>query len=181
MRSQQWQVEVQRSQSLGGERRLSSRLDREPEDPLRSVRKKSRKVRSLLFSSMIFSTGLERMRLHCVWCWPEWEEGPASAFWPCHPPGQPGRTTINILLQFNPFLFKNYIYVSCISLHLFSLEVKSEHLMESESLYYRIVLSIITLPQELGFWWFYKIQDTLYSEHVWILFILVNRVLDCML
>ena len=106
------------------------------------------------------------MRLHCVWCWPEWEEGPASAFWPCHPPGQPGRTTINILLQFNPFLIKNYIYVSCISLHLFSLEVKSEHLIESESLYwpfYRIVLSIITLPQELGFWWFYKIQDTLYS------------------
>ena len=54
MRSQQWQVEVQRSQSLGGDRRLSSRLDREPEDPLRSVRKKSRKVRNLLFSSMIF-------------------------------------------------------------------------------------------------------------------------------
>ena len=46
MRSQQWQVEVQRSQSLGGDRRLSSRLDREPEDPLRSVRKKSRKVQN---------------------------------------------------------------------------------------------------------------------------------------
>ena len=40
------QVEVQRSQGLGGERRLSSRLDREPEDPLRSVRKKSRKVQN---------------------------------------------------------------------------------------------------------------------------------------
>ena len=47
------QVEVERSQTFG-ERRVSSRLEREPEDPLRrkishedplrSVRKKSRKV-----------------------------------------------------------------------------------------------------------------------------------------
>ena len=34
-------------------------------------------------------TGVKRMWLHCVWCWTKWEEGPASAFWPHHPPGAP--------------------------------------------------------------------------------------------
>jgi len=60
----QWaiQVEVQRSQNLGGERRLSSRLDREPEDPLRSVRKKSRKV-SRECDHIVFGVGQNERRV----------------------------------------------------------------------------------------------------------------------
>ena len=57
------QVEVQRSQSLGGDRRLSSRLDREPEDPLRSVRKKSRKVQ---FKNMSFLFCHEKPSLYAL-------------------------------------------------------------------------------------------------------------------
>ena len=59
------QVEVERSQTFG-ERRVSSRLEREPEDPLRrkishedplrSVRKKSRKVRRSELNSSITKT-----------------------------------------------------------------------------------------------------------------------------
>merc|ERR1711981_139137 len=65
------QVEVQRSQTFG-ERRVSSRLEREPEDPLRrkishedplrSVRKKSRKV-SRECDCIVFGVGQNEKRV----------------------------------------------------------------------------------------------------------------------